>query len=197
VIAPTHPGFGHAALPDWIDSVDDLAYIYLDLLYALDLRDVTVVGTSLGGWLAAEIAAFAGGFSGVPGAKYPNMFVFFAISTPGHTPEEIRDAVHAEIARIQKEDITDEELAMIKTRAKADLIRKLGDNEGLAFELGGAQALYGDWREVFRQVDRIEKVSKADIRRIANTTFVESNRTIGISETTHLAQASAGGKENQ
>jgi pimeloyl-ACP methyl ester carboxylesterase len=56
VIAPTHPGFGRAVLPDWIDSIDDLAYIYLDLLDALDLRDVTVIGFSLGGWLAAEIA---------------------------------------------------------------------------------------------------------------------------------------------
>jgi pimeloyl-ACP methyl ester carboxylesterase len=56
VIAPTHPGFGRAELPDWIDSVDDLAYIYLDLLDLLDLRDVTVIGTSMGGWLAAEIA---------------------------------------------------------------------------------------------------------------------------------------------
>jgi pimeloyl-ACP methyl ester carboxylesterase len=56
VIAPTHPGFGRAELPDWIDSIDDLAYIYLDLLDALDLHDVTVIGFSLGGWLAAEIA---------------------------------------------------------------------------------------------------------------------------------------------
>jgi len=56
VIAPTHPGFGRAVLPDWIDSVDDLAYIYLDLLDVLDLRDVTVIGCSMGGWIAAEIA---------------------------------------------------------------------------------------------------------------------------------------------
>jgi len=56
VIAPTHPGFGRAPLPDWIDNVDDLAYMYLDLLDALDLRDVTLMGFSLGGWLAAEIA---------------------------------------------------------------------------------------------------------------------------------------------
>jgi pimeloyl-ACP methyl ester carboxylesterase len=56
VIAPTHPGFGRSVLPDWIDSIDDLAYIYLDLLEALDLRDVTVIGCSMGGWLAAEIA---------------------------------------------------------------------------------------------------------------------------------------------
>lgn len=56
VIVPTHPGFGRSELPDWIDSVDDLAYLYLDLLESLDLRDVTVIGCSMGGWLAAEIA---------------------------------------------------------------------------------------------------------------------------------------------
>ena len=56
VIAPTHPGFGTAELPDWVDSIDDLAYLYLDLLDALDLRDVTLIGFSMGGWIAAEIA---------------------------------------------------------------------------------------------------------------------------------------------
>ena len=56
VIAPTHPGFGRAVLPDWMDSFDDLSYVYLDLLEELDLRDVTVIGHSMGGWLAAEIA---------------------------------------------------------------------------------------------------------------------------------------------
>jgi len=145
-----------------------------------------------------KIAAFSGGFNAIPGAKYPNLFVFFAVPTPGHTPEEIRDAIHSEIDRIKKEDITDDELRMIKTRAKADLVRKLGDNQGLAFELGTYQSLFGDWRELFRHVDDIEKVSKADIRRVANTTFVESNRTVGMIESTQLAQAApAAGKESQ
>lgn len=144
-----------------------------------------------------KIAAFSGGFNGFPGAKYPNLFVFFAVSTPGHTPEGIRDAIHAEIERLKKEDITDDELQMIKTRAKADLLRRLGDNQGLAFQLGTAQSLYGDWRELFGQVDRIEKVSKADIRRVANATFAESNRTVGMIESTQLAQASAAGKETK
>jgi pimeloyl-ACP methyl ester carboxylesterase len=56
VIAPTHPGFADAPLPDWFDSVDDLAYLYLDLLDELDLHDVMVVGLSMGGWTACEIA---------------------------------------------------------------------------------------------------------------------------------------------
>jgi len=144
-----------------------------------------------------KLAAFSGGFNGFPGIKYPNLFVFFAVSTPGHTPEELRDAIHSEIERVKNQDITDEELAMIKTRAKADLVRGLGDNEGLAQQLGSAQALFGDWREVFRHVDDIGKVSKADIRRVANATFQESNRTVGMIESTQLAQAApAAGKEN-
>jgi len=142
-----------------------------------------------------KIAAFSGGFNGYPGAKYPNLFVFFAVSTPGHTPEEIRDAIHTEIDRVKKEDISDNELQMIKTRAKADLIRGLGDNEGLAFQLGTAQSLYGDWRGLFRHVDEIGQVSKADIRRVANATFVDNNRTVGMIESTQLAQAPAAGKE--
>lgn len=56
VIAPSHPGFGHSPEADAIDTVDDLAYLYLDLLAERDLRDVAIVGASLGGWIAAEVA---------------------------------------------------------------------------------------------------------------------------------------------
>lgn len=56
VIAPTHPGFGSTPAPRELTTIDDLAYLYLDLLDALDLRDVAVVGVSLGGWIAAEMA---------------------------------------------------------------------------------------------------------------------------------------------
>ena len=72
---------------------------------------------------------------------------------------------------------------MIKTRSKAGLIRGLGNNEGLASQLAIYQARYGDWRELFQSVDRIDKVTKADIRRVANQTFVPANRTVGIIET--------------
>ena len=55
VIAPWHPGFGGSALPDWIGSVDDLAYLYLDLADKLRLDDAVIVGASFGGWVAAEM----------------------------------------------------------------------------------------------------------------------------------------------
>ena len=71
---------------------------------------------------------------------------------------------------------------MIRTRAKANLLRGLASNEGLAFQLALFQARYGDWRELFHQVENLDKVSKADIRRVANQTFVPTNRTVGIIE---------------
>ncbi len=129
-----------------------------------------------------QIASDAEGFTGFPGNKYPHLFAFYASPIPGHTTQEVGDAIHAEIERLKKEDISDEELRMIKTRAKANLIRSLGSNEGLAFALGLYEARYDDWRELFRSVDRIEKVTKADIRRVANQTFVPGNRTVGVIE---------------
>ena len=56
VVAPSHPGFGRSELPNWMSDIDDLAYFHLDLLRALDLRDVILVGSSFGGWIAAEMA---------------------------------------------------------------------------------------------------------------------------------------------
>ncbi|MEX1023402.1 MAG: alpha/beta hydrolase [Dehalococcoidia bacterium] len=56
VIAPRHPGFGDASQEE-LDTVHDLVYAYLDLLDALDLRGVPLLGHSLGGMIAAELAA--------------------------------------------------------------------------------------------------------------------------------------------
>jgi pimeloyl-ACP methyl ester carboxylesterase len=56
VFAPTHPGFGRSDLPQGMRTVDDLSYFYLDLLDQLDLHDLTVVGVSLGAWIAAATA---------------------------------------------------------------------------------------------------------------------------------------------
>ena len=56
VYAPEHPGFGRSDDPPWLDEVGDLAFFYLDFLDALGLDRVHLVGTSLGGWIAAELA---------------------------------------------------------------------------------------------------------------------------------------------
>ena len=56
VIVPEHPGYGASDTPAWLDNVSDLANFYLDFLDQLDLADVDLVGFSIGGWVAAELA---------------------------------------------------------------------------------------------------------------------------------------------
>jgi len=56
VFAPEHPGFGQSDDPPWLDDIADLAYFHLDLMAGLGLEQAHLIGTSLGGWVAAEMA---------------------------------------------------------------------------------------------------------------------------------------------
>jgi predicted Zn-dependent peptidase len=140
-----------------------------------------------------KIAAQAFGFNGFPGEKYPNLFVFGAVPTPGHTATEMVAPIRAEIDRLKTQDVTAEELQSVKTRVKAGLLRQLDSNSGLALQIATYQTLFGDWRELFRQVDRIDKVTAADIRRVATQTFDANNRTVGYSERATPAASTKGG----
>jgi predicted Zn-dependent peptidase len=145
-----------------------------------------------------QIAAYAAGFSGFPGSKYAHLFAFYAIPIPGHTTGDLQRAFTEQINRLKTQDVSDDELQMFKTRTKADLIRGLASNEGLAQQLAFYQTRYGDWRELFRYLERVDKVTKADIRRVANQVFQDNNRTVGIIQTqtasNQPAPAAAAGK---
>ncbi len=56
VLAPDHPSFGRSTTPEWLDEIGDLAYFYLDLIERLKLERVHLVGHSMGGWIALEMA---------------------------------------------------------------------------------------------------------------------------------------------
>jgi pimeloyl-ACP methyl ester carboxylesterase len=71
VIAPEHPGYGETEMPEWLDGFDDLVIHYDGLLDALGLDPLHVVGYSLGGWIAAELAAF-----------YPRRFASLTLIVP-------------------------------------------------------------------------------------------------------------------
>jgi len=131
-----------------------------------------------------KIAATAQGFSGFPGDKYPGLFAVYAVPLPGHTDQEMRESIHKELDKLKTEDVSDAELEKYKTRAKADKLRGLADNAGLAEQLAEYQTRFGDWREMFREIAKIDAVTKADIKRVAQKTFVENNRTVAQIEFT-------------
>jgi predicted Zn-dependent peptidase len=125
-----------------------------------------------------KIAVMATGFADFPGNKYPGLFSFAAFAAPGHTNAEIEKAFDAEIERLKSELVTQEELDGVKRRARAGLISSLGDNLGLANALADYQVLTGDWRNLFRQLDKLAAVTPADIQRVAKATFTAENKTV-------------------
>jgi pimeloyl-ACP methyl ester carboxylesterase len=123
VIAPEHPGFGESDTPAWLDTVGDLANFYLDFLDQLDLRGVHLVGSSLGGWIAADLAVRNAarlasltliGAAGIQVDGVPQVDTFLS-----NEEQRIRDLFHdqelaeAVIAGSQRPEVED---AMLKNR---------------------------------------------------------------------------------
>ena len=124
--------------------------------------------------LAAEAA------STYPGGKYANLFVFFLAPSLGHTTEENIKAFDELLARFESRPPDAEQLARAKTQVRASLIRRLANNAGLAELLASAYIDYGDWRKLFTQIDDLNKVTAADVQRVAARYFTPSNRTLSF-----------------
>jgi predicted Zn-dependent peptidase len=135
------------------------------------------------------VAVAAGGFPGLPGRKYPGLFLFYAFNAPGKTNADVEKALDDEIRRLRDEPVSADELEGVKNRARAGLMRQLDNNQVLAMQLSEYQQLTGDWRNLFRDLERIEKVTPDDIQRVAKAAFVKTNRTVGAIEPRQTAAA--------
>jgi predicted Zn-dependent peptidase len=126
-----------------------------------------------------RLALSAQGFSGFPGDKYPNLMLFYALTAPGHTVDEVAIALRKEIDKLKTEPVSPAELERVQTQARADLLRTLDSNMGMAQQLLEYEVKTGSWRNLFKQLDEIEAVTTADIQRVAKGSFSPENRTIG------------------
>ena len=126
-----------------------------------------------------QVALSAQGFSGFPGDKYPNLMLVYAQTAPGTSVEELATALRAEIERLKSEPVKQEELARVKTQLKAGLLRTLDSNMGMARILAEYEAKTGSWRNIFKDLARLEEITLEDIQRIARKTFTAENRTVG------------------
>jgi predicted Zn-dependent peptidase len=122
-------------------------------------------------------------FNGWPGNKYPALAVVFANPAPGSGNATCETAIHEEIEKFRTDLVPEEEVAKVKARAMASFVRRMRSNMGLAQLLATYQQLWGDWRELFRELDRINTVTAEDIRRVAQTYFTRRNRTVAALET--------------
>ncbi len=126
-----------------------------------------------------QLALNAQGFSGFPGDKYPSLMLFYALTAPGHTVDELAVALRQEIDKLKTEPVTVSELQRVKTQARAGLLRSLDSNMGMAQQLLEYEVKTGSWRNLFKQLDEIAVVTPADVQRVAKDTFTPENRTIG------------------
>jgi predicted Zn-dependent peptidase len=125
-----------------------------------------------------KLAIQAAGFSGFSGLKYPNFFAFFAVPAQDKTNDKCVAAIDGEIAKLKKDPISGDELKAVKTRARADLIRGLSSDARIAGPLTFFQAMTGDWRNLFKQLDKIDaqlyhlsQGAKAWLNALPNTTL--------------------------
>jgi len=136
VILPDHPGFGDTSPPDWMDSISDMAYFYLDVAETLNLHSFHIAGHSMGGWIAAEIGVR-------DGRKIKSMTLVSAAGiwvngTPmgdlfSWSPQETTLQVFAQ------KDVIDEMLARELTEEEVDLMLK---NRQMAARLCWAPRLH-------------------------------------------------------
>jgi predicted Zn-dependent peptidase len=121
-------------------------------------------------------------FAGFPGERHRTLLAVMGIPAKDVTAAELEEIVLAEIRKLVDEGVTEQELDGVKQRTRANFLRGLTSNRGLAGQLAMTQSMTGDWRKIFRQVDRIEAVTIEDVSRVAAQIFQESNRTVAMSE---------------
>jgi predicted Zn-dependent peptidase len=74
--------------------------------------------------------------------------------------------------------VDEQTLQRVKTKLRAELIRKLASNSGLASELTTYFANYGDWRKLFTELEEYDKVTGDDVQRVARTYLVTDHSTV-------------------
>lgn len=118
-------------------------------------------------------------FNGYPGQKYETLFATLAIPNQGVGVDTMETSILEEIEKIKNGEISQEALDRARTNARANLIRSLDSNSGLASALASAENLRGDWRKVFTDIEKLNEVTVDDIQRVANEYLTKDNRTVG------------------
>ena len=117
--------------------------------------------------LKQQVAQVATCYASFPGGRLPNLFWFYGIPMNGKTNQQVQQAMMVEVKKLIEEGPTQYELDKVKNQIDADLIYSLRSNAGLASKLSYYQALTGDWTYLYDLQDRVHRISKDDVMRVA------------------------------
>jgi len=116
--------------------------------------------------------------NGFPGARYPNLFVVFAEPVSPHTCKELEEIIYKELDILKKEPVKPEELEKAKNQLKADILRHISTNSGLAGMLSYYGAVAGSWQYITKFPDLLERVTPEDVISAAKKYLEPRNRTV-------------------
>jgi predicted Zn-dependent peptidase len=116
--------------------------------------------------------------NGLPGARYPNLFTIFASPRHPHANAELEAEIYKELDKLKTDLISAAELEKTKNQLKADFIRGLASNSGLASKLSYYEILTGDYRYLTNHISIIDKITPDDIRRVTKKYLSKENRTV-------------------
>jgi predicted Zn-dependent peptidase len=111
--------------------------------------------------------------------KYAGTIQLEAVVKEGKEPRAVEEAVEEELARLAREDVPAEELQKVKNQAKANAYRRLSSPTFIMFQLLIYEGL-GDWRYINTYADEVDRVTAADLKRVAAEHLTRENRTVGI-----------------
>jgi len=162
-------GYHKPALP----SFDDCVFDVIDTILS-EGRTSRLFKALVEKGLAVDVNT-ANGF---PGARYPNLFVIFAEPVSPHTCAELEEIIYNELDMLKKEPVTPEELEKAKNQLRADILRTISTNSGLAGMLSYYGAVAGSWKYLTTFQDLLERVTPEDVMTAAKKYLEPRNRTV-------------------
>ncbi|HAH57684.1 MAG TPA: peptidase M16, partial [Bacteroidales bacterium] len=108
----------------------------------------------------------------------PGLFMIFGIANAGIDPLELEEAINTEIARTQREELTDREFKKLQNKMVNDFVTANSTMAGIAENLSDYHMYFGDANLINNEIDRYMKVTKADIKRVANQYLTKENRVV-------------------
>lgn len=156
-----------------------------DDIYPLDVMGSVLTGVTRGSRtgrlyrsLVLEKKVALNASAGPNTSLYPNLFLFNVTPAPGKTLAEVEAAIYEEIEKLRKEPPTEEEMARVRNSVDASMIRALRSNMGVARMLASVEHEAGNWKYIFKDIEKSKAVTAEQVREVARKYFQPENRTV-------------------
>jgi zinc protease len=108
----------------------------------------------------------------------PTLFTIITQPNAGIQPEAVERAIYEELDRVKAQPVTDQELEKAKNILLANFYREMKTINGKANAIGSYEVFFGDYRKLFTAAEEYKKVTKDDVKRVAQKYFGDKNRTV-------------------